>query len=196
MTRSDDTREKLFAAAVALIGERGFHGTTVDAIVERAGVAKGTVYYHFKGKTELFDALLADGLGRLADCFRDRAAQSGTPRETLAALVSTELEYIFANQSFFKLLMSEMWRMDRTWRESLQGLRGGYVVVVHDVLADGIASGDFIATLNPDYSASAVFGMVAVAALDWLVFDPSRTIDDVYADVSGLVMRAVGAQSA
>ena len=196
MGRSDDTREKLFAAAVALIGEHGFHGTTVDAIVERAGVAKGTVYYHFKGKTELFDALLADGLGRLADCFRERAARPGTPRETLAALVRTELEYIFVNQSFFKLLMSEMWRMDRTWRESLDVLRGGYVAVVRDVLAAGVASGDFTATLNPDSSASAVFGMVAVAVLDWLVFDPSRTIDDVYTDVSGLVMRAVGARPA
>lgn len=86
--------------------------------------------------------------------------------------------------------------MDRTWRESLDVLRGGYVAVVRDVLAAGVASGDFTATLNPDSSASAVFGMVAVAVLDWLVFDPSRTIDDVYTDVSGLVMRAVGARPA
>lgn len=194
MGRRDDTREKLFDAAVTLIGERGFHGTTVDAIVERAGVAKGTVYYHFKGKTELFDALLADGLGRLGERFRLEAAKPGTPRETLAALVRAELEYIFANQPFFKLLMSEMWRMDRTWRGSISMLRGGYVAVVRDVLAAGVASSEFTRDLNPDPAASMVFGMVAVAALDWLVFDPSRTIDDVYSDVDGLVMRAVGAR--
>ena len=44
-TRREATRQKLYEAAVTLIAEQGFSATTVDEIAERAGVAKGTVYY-------------------------------------------------------------------------------------------------------------------------------------------------------
>jgi len=57
-----DTIERLYQAAIDLIGEQGYAGTTVDEIVARAGVAKGTVYYHFKSKADLVSALLEDGL--------------------------------------------------------------------------------------------------------------------------------------
>ena len=92
--RSDATRERLFEAAVELIGERGYHGTTVDDIVARAGVAKGTVYYHFAGKTELFHALLTDGLDKLSDAFRAEIEDNEDPREALRCIVEAELRFI------------------------------------------------------------------------------------------------------
>src|SRR4030088_2552948 len=52
--RRQATRQKLYAAAVPLIAEQGFSATTVDEIAERAGVAKGTVYYNFASKNDLF----------------------------------------------------------------------------------------------------------------------------------------------
>ena len=59
---------------------KGFSATTVDEIAERAGVAKGTVYYNFASKTELFEELLRHGVGLLtalaaAGRRRDRRAR-------------------------------------------------------------------------------------------------------------------------
>ena len=48
------TRERLLAAAQALIEEHGYAGASVIAIAERAGVASGTLYRHFASKEELF----------------------------------------------------------------------------------------------------------------------------------------------
>ena len=56
--RRQATKAKLYEAAVTLIAEQGFSATTVDEIAERAGVAKGTVYYNFASKAELFEELL------------------------------------------------------------------------------------------------------------------------------------------
>src|SRR5690348_3474034 len=61
--RRDATRQKLFEATMALIAEQGFSDTTVDQIAERAGVAKGTVYYNFASKSVLFEELLRYGVG-------------------------------------------------------------------------------------------------------------------------------------
>jgi TetR/AcrR family transcriptional repressor of nem operon len=52
------TRAKLLDAAEALIFEYGFAGTTVEAIIERAGVTKGAFFHHFPSKTELGHAIL------------------------------------------------------------------------------------------------------------------------------------------
>ena len=48
------TRQRLLDAAVALIEEGGYGAASVIAIVERAGVAAGTLYRHFASKEELF----------------------------------------------------------------------------------------------------------------------------------------------
>ncbi|AHL21750.1 Transcriptional regulator [Thermococcus nautili] len=51
------TREKLVSSAMELFAKKGFDKTTVDEIVARAGVAKGTFYLYFKSKDDLIKEL-------------------------------------------------------------------------------------------------------------------------------------------
>ncbi|NJE13628.1 TetR/AcrR family transcriptional regulator [Thermococcus sp. LS2] len=57
-----DTREKILKAARELFAEKGYDKTTVDEIVERAGVAKGTFYNYFKSKEELIKIVALQSL--------------------------------------------------------------------------------------------------------------------------------------
>lgn len=57
--RSDDKRECILEAALELFAERGFHGTAVPAIADRAKVAAGTIYRYFESKEALVNALYA-----------------------------------------------------------------------------------------------------------------------------------------
>jgi len=186
-----DTIERLYEAAIDLIGEHGYAGTTVDEIVARAGVAKGTVYYHFKSKAELVKALLDDGLQRLATSFRAEAEGAQGPEQTLRALVHAELTYMQRYQAFSKLVMSEMWRVDRDWQDGLRVLREEYVSVYAGCLEEGVREGAFRAGLDAQAAGSAIFGMVATAALDWLVFAPQKALDDVEPGLLELVLGAV-----
>ncbi|UCE88988.1 MAG: TetR/AcrR family transcriptional regulator, partial [Pseudomonadota bacterium] len=52
------TREKIMNAAEALILERGYGGTSLDAVIERVGMTKGAFFYHFKSKNDLAVALI------------------------------------------------------------------------------------------------------------------------------------------
>jgi AcrR family transcriptional regulator len=51
-------RERLLAASDELFYRDGVHSTGIDAVIERAGVAKGSLYYIFGGKDELVAAYL------------------------------------------------------------------------------------------------------------------------------------------
>jgi len=84
--QADDTRRRLFAAAVQLFAMHGYHATTVDAIAKRVGVAKGTFFVHFATK----DAVIVELVRRQVAAAREaRAAQLAYGRS--AALRATTL---------------------------------------------------------------------------------------------------------
>jgi len=59
-SKREDTRERIIEAAFRLFVERGYHGTSMRQIAQRAGIALGAAYNHFPGKEELFVAVLAE----------------------------------------------------------------------------------------------------------------------------------------
>lgn len=54
----EQTRREILDAAEGLILERGFSGTSIDAVLERAGITKGAFFYHFESKAELARVLI------------------------------------------------------------------------------------------------------------------------------------------
>jgi AcrR family transcriptional regulator len=87
-------RERLLAASDELFYRNGVHSTGIDAVIEKAGVAKGSLYYIFGGKDELVAAYLR---GRL-DAWRERvnAAQAGIddPEEKILAVFDAIADYV------------------------------------------------------------------------------------------------------
>ena len=84
--RAADTRRRIGTAALGLFAERGFGGTTVAAIAERAGVSAQTVYATFGSKAAILRALLAQ-MEANADAagWRERIATEPAPRGKLTA---------------------------------------------------------------------------------------------------------------
>ncbi|MCL2554649.1 MAG: TetR/AcrR family transcriptional regulator [Actinomycetia bacterium] len=194
--RREATRRKLYEAAVTLIAEQGFSATTVDEIAERAGVAKGTVYYNFASKNDLFEELLRHGVGRLTVSLRraeeDTAAAGGSRVDALDAMIRAGLTFIVRNPSFTQLYVAELWRTNRTWQDTLMTVRQEAVAVVEKVLGEAVEAGEVSPETDVPLTASALFGMVLVAALDWQAFQPERSLDEVHAALSLLLQGRVG----
>jgi AcrR family transcriptional regulator len=194
--RRQATRQKLFDAAVGLIAEQGFSATTVDEIAERAGVAKGTVYYNFASKNGLFEELLRYGVGLLTESLQraaeGAAARGGTRVDALDAMIRAGLDFIVAYPSFTQLYVAELWRTNRAWQDTLMTVRQDAVAVVEKVLGEAVAAGELSDEIDVPLTASALFGMVLVAALDWQAFQPERDVDEVHAALSRLLQGRVG----
>ncbi|MFJ4919270.1 TetR/AcrR family transcriptional regulator [Streptomyces sp. NPDC088725] len=195
-TRRRATRQKLYDAAVTLIAEQGFSATTVDEIAERAGVAKGTVYYNFKSKTELFEELLRYGVGLLTSSLQaaadETAARGGTRIEALDGMIRAGLGFIDDYPAFTQLYVAELWRTNRAWQPTLLVVRQQAVAVVETVLKEAVEGGELSREIDIPLTAAALVGMVLVAALDWQAFQPERSVDDVHAALSRLLHGRVG----
>ena len=79
-------RERLVESARTLIHEQGVHRTTLADVAERADVPLGNVYYYFKTKDQLVDAVLA-GYDNQAQALIDAFERHRSPRARLKALV-------------------------------------------------------------------------------------------------------------
>lgn len=180
---SGSTRRSIIDAAVPLIAERGFSATSVDEIAEAAGVAKGSVYYNFGSKADLFAAILTDGVTRLTAALR--AATRREPDAGVAALVGELLTHVAANPAFAKVIAAEVFRTGRDWQGAIGLIRDEAMSVFGDAVQGADPTID-----RPDAQVigAAVFGATLVAGLDWLAFQPDRE----EAEVRSAILRLVG----
>ena len=175
---TSSTKQRLFEATLKLAGDRGLVGVTVDEIAAEAGVAKGTVYYNFGSKDGLIDALLHYGVGQLAGRLRAHA-DAPDPVGALESLVDTGLEFIAEYRGFSQILVSEMWRTPGQWHETLTLLREEIISIVKEQLQRVADAGRLPEGVQIPTAAAGLFGTLLVVALDWQVFQPHRTRDEV-----------------
>jgi AcrR family transcriptional regulator len=184
--RTTATKQKLFDAALKLVGERGAASVTVDEIAAEAGVAKGTVYYNFGSKDALVDALFRHGVELLAGRLRQAEDQrEGAP--AIEALVDGMLGFFAEYPAFAQLLVSELWRTPGQWHGTLSLLRDDIVSILRGQMQrladlDRLPAGVQVGTAS-----AALFGTLLVVALDWQVFQPERDLAEVRESVLLLV---------
>lgn len=56
--KAEERRKEILDAVDELFGRKGFDGTTTKDILEKVGIARGTLYYYFKSKEDIMDALI------------------------------------------------------------------------------------------------------------------------------------------
>jgi AcrR family transcriptional regulator len=91
-----ERREELISAAVIEFAKGGLHGTPVERIARRVGVAQPYVFSLFQSKRELFLAALERGFERLADTFRSAATdyrEGRGPQECEDAMQAMGMAY-------------------------------------------------------------------------------------------------------
>lgn len=79
-------RDRLLHAAAVLFYANGIAGTGIDAIVQRAGVARKSLYNNFTSKADLVDQYLQARHAEWLDLYRARLDSAGTPRDRVLAV--------------------------------------------------------------------------------------------------------------
>ena len=73
------TKRKIFETSMKLFAEKGYDATSIEEITANVGVAKGTLYYHFSSKEEIFEFLIEEGVKLLKNsiaCIKNLVKQN------------------------------------------------------------------------------------------------------------------------
>lgn len=91
--RGRATRQQLVEAATELFAERGYEGTSIEAVLERVGMSRGSLYHHFPGKEALFEAVVESVHAKVGEATLAAVAKIGDG-DAHAVLKAGELAWI------------------------------------------------------------------------------------------------------
>lgn len=104
-----ERRESILAAAALEFAERGYEAASVNRIIDEAGISKGTLYYYFEDKDDLFATALEHAAGRLLE-------EAGLPRpedldaegfwEVFRTVTERTMEHMRSNDWYVRLARS------------------------------------------------------------------------------------------
>ncbi|MFY9929904.1 MAG: TetR/AcrR family transcriptional regulator [Streptosporangiaceae bacterium] len=90
--QAEATRQQLIDVARQLFTERGYAGTSIEDIIERAGVARGALYHHFPGKGALFAAVYQEVQAEVASAVVAAALTADDPAQAVHIGLSAFLD--------------------------------------------------------------------------------------------------------
>jgi len=171
-----ERKAHILAAALSCFSRKGYHQTTMDDIVEEAGLSKGGLYWHFGSKKELFlalfDQLFAADMNSLAEILPD---QNATSEQKLLAALDLMIHMATADE-FQQImpLMIDVWAQnwqDSEVNEAAVELYRRFRAPLVDLIEEGIAKREF-KPVDANALASVLFGLYDGLAVQWMI-DPA-----------------------
>jgi TetR/AcrR family transcriptional regulator, regulator of autoinduction and epiphytic fitness len=170
--RIERSRLVIRRAALDELGQAGYGAFAIESVAQRAGVAKSTIYRHWPDKL----ALIADAL----QTFHEQAvpAIEGVPPRERVHLLVRHVAEVLVDSTFSACIPALVEGAERDPR--LRAFHHRYSAArrqeLTDVVAEGVAAGDFPAHLDPGLAALALLGPLFYARLmSDRPFDPERS---------------------
>ena len=161
-----DKKNNLLQAATAIFAEKGYKNASVDEIVERALVAKGTFYYHFKSKEDLFLSIIDTGIEKLSAEMAAKADKCHNPIQKVEAVITSQYKFFNNNHDICQMLLSEIWHTESKWKQVYVTKRDQYIKAMEQSIKNGQDNNLFDDKIDAKIAAVAIFGLVATSALD------------------------------
>ncbi len=137
-----ETREAILMAAIKLLGEKGFANVSMNDIVRESGVSKGGLYWHFKSKDEIIQAIFDYFLDAQLQLLTITLAEEGRASEKLRRIVQRglgELEGNFPPPLEFYALAAR----DEALMKRMVHFYDTYRARVAELIQQGMDDGEF-----------------------------------------------------
>jgi AcrR family transcriptional regulator len=103
------TKRKIFETSMKLFSEKGYDATSIEEITATVGVAKGTLYYHFSSKEEIFNFLVEEGMKLLKNSIEIKTSKCDNTIDKLNAVILIQLKGIKKYENILTIVMSQVW---------------------------------------------------------------------------------------
>jgi len=181
----DSVPRRLLSHATKLFAKKGFDRTSVQEIVEAAGVTKGAMYHYFDSKDDLLYEIYARVLREQTDQLEKVAVTEAPLRERLTAAASDVVVSTIANLDDNTIFMQSMHQLSEDKRKAVRAERRKYHERFRSLIEEGQESGEFRADKPADVVVDFFFGSVHHLG-SWYRRSGSlsaRQVGDHYADL-------------
>lgn len=143
MAQKEEIRDHIIAVASDIFGKFGFRRTTMDEIAHATRKGKSTIYYYFKSKEDVFQAVVEREAQVLTNKVHEAIRVEHNPKDKIRTYILTRMRSLGDVVNFYNVLKNEhLTRMD-----FLYNIREKYrkeeISMVMTILQEGIDNGEF-----------------------------------------------------
>lgn len=176
------TKRKIFETSMQLFAKKGYEATSIEEITSIVGVAKGTLYYHFSSKEEIFNFLVEEGFKLLKNSIEIKIAKLNNSIDKLKAIILIQIKIIVKYENFISILLREIWCQEPR-NQKCREYAFEYVDVIKKIVYEGIENNELI---NGDANviAHGIFGFTCSTMLYKLSQAEELNIQKVYKEIT------------
>lgn len=181
------TKRKIFETSMRLFAEKGYDATSIEEITANVGVAKGTLYYHFASKEEIFEFLIEEGVKLLKNSIEIKTEKLENSLDKIKAIVLIEIKVLVKYEDFMTIVLSEIWGSGP--RSVLcKKYIFEYIQMIEQIVEDGINKKEIIDG-DKNVIASGIFGFTCSSLIYRMRTDKEINVLDLYSEIEKTFIR-------
>jgi AcrR family transcriptional regulator len=188
-----ERRRQILDAAKQVFADAGYHGASINAIIEKAQIARGTFYLYFESKAAVFDSILDQAMADLRARLRRIDVEDPSappPQVQLREQVAATLGYVVGDRALAALLLQSAHTPEAEATERLDQFYGEVRRLIVRAIEQGTAIG-LVRKCQPELVAGALLGMIR-GVIEVMMRSPQPpAVDDVVNEVIAVGLRGV-----
>lgn len=178
--KREERRQQILACARDAFAEKGYQAVTVDDVVARAQIARGTFYLYFDDKRAVLDALVDDFLARIGGCIVgiDIAHASHSPREQLRQNVERITQMALSDPAMVKVALRDATGLDPAFDAKIRSFYEALRKLLGESLEEGQQNG-IVRAGDRDVMVSIGLGGLKELVLDAVTGELRRTPEEL-----------------
>jgi TetR/AcrR family transcriptional regulator len=184
--------QRIFSAAQELFSEKGFWGTSVQEITDRAAVNKAMLFYYYKSKENLYLTLLEEILSDLRQKANKRVKRKKEPQEKLMAFLDYYDDLLRKPEHFktFKILFQDIMGPDEKVKESLKDHFLAILGIIEEIVREGMEKGVFRQT-DAHLEALSILGMLYIFARHRYILGDKFQVEDISSHIHNTILKGI-----
>ena len=183
------TKRKIFEASMKLFAEKGYDATSIEEITANVGVAKGTLYYHFTSKEEIFYFLVEEGMKLMQNSIDIKTSKLNNYIDKLKAIVLIQIKVVVKYENLITILLSQFWGKEERNQKCKEHVYN-YISKIEQIVRNGIQAGE-IKQGNPEAIASEIYGLICSALVYKLRKDEPLDVMKLYHEFEETVINGL-----
>ncbi|MCS6913329.1 MAG: TetR/AcrR family transcriptional regulator [Myxococcales bacterium] len=163
-------RQQVRQAARRLFAQRGYHDTSIQDILQEAGIARGTFYLHFDSKRAVFDDLVDDFLDRIRSMVRrvDTSPGAPPPLVQIEQNLSRVMDVLSSDRDMTRILLHLAQGLDKDCDAKVADFYDRVLLLLGGALEQGQRMG-LLRPCDSRVVAQAALGSLKEVVLHWIV---------------------------
>lgn len=183
------TKRKIFETSMKLFAQKGYDATSIEEITATVGVAKGTLYYHFSSKEEIFNFLVEEGMKLLKNSIDIKTSKVDSTIDKLRAVILIQIKIIKKYEDFMTIVLSQIWgnelRNNLCKEKVLE-----YIKTIEEILKVGMEKGEIISG-DPSIIASGIFSLTYSTLIYKIKTEKELDIPTLYRQLDNSILRGL-----